>query len=102
MIRLSRGTILIPKARAFSNLSYSSYLSDLGGELKTKTTELSQKQLQLFVETGTSQAIKALSTIEKQMNEMSAGPVSTSVTFNAGILQITFSTTREKSTVRKQ
>lgn len=100
-MRCQRTIRLVPNTRAISNVSYSDYLSNLGDDLKTKTTELSQKQLQSLVETGTCQALKALGIIEKQVNELTTDSVTTSVTFNAGILQVTFSTTGMKSTVKK-
>ena len=80
--------------------NYSNYISTNIGSLddiKNKTTDLSQKQIQSLVETGTEHAIKALKIIDKQLSEMNTDSVTSSVTFNAGILQITFSTTGTKT-----
>jgi len=93
MIRSFRANRLITTVRPYSNFSY---LSNLGDDLKNKTTELSQKQLQSLVETGTSQAIKALDVIQKQLKDMNTESVTTTVTFNAALLQISFSTTSTK------
>ena len=102
MIRLSRTTKLVNNIRVVSTLGYSNYMSSLGDEIKNKTTEISQKQLQSIVETGVKQAIGALDIIQKQLTEMNTDSVTTSVTFNAGILQITFSSTGTKQVNGKQ
>jgi hypothetical protein len=84
------------------SLSTFKYISNLGDDIKSKTTELSQKQLQSLVEVGTSQAINALDIIQKQLKEMNTESVTTSVTFNAGLLSVTFSTPGSKSSLNKQ
>ena len=91
-------TKLIKTNRAYSTANYSKYLYNLGSDIKDKTAEISHSQLQSLVETGANQAIKALGTIENQLNEMNTESISSSVTFNAGILQITFTSTGSKTT----
>ncbi len=62
-----------------------------------KTGELSQENINSLVESGTKQAINAMNIIDEKLKEMDSESLTASVTFNAGLLQITFLSTSTRS-----
>jgi hypothetical protein len=74
---------------------------DLKKDVLDKSSEYSQENIDALVETGTKQAINAMNIVNMKLREMDSESLSASITFNAGILQITFSSTHSTSTLNK-
>jgi len=65
-------------------------------DVKTHASTMSEDSIKSVVSSGTNQAIVALNAIEEQLKSMNNESISTSVTFNVGILQITFTQMNKK------
>lgn len=83
-----------------SNTNYLNYLASIGNDIKTKTSDVSQKQMDLAIEASTIQAINALEIANQRLllsDKLQNSTITTSVTFNVGIMQLNFSATKCKS-----
>lgn len=92
MLRLSRTLSTVPIIRSGSYFSL-----DKLEEMRYEVT--SNAKMEHLVKSGAEQAVTALNTIDDQLKEMDSTTVSASVTLNVGLLQITFTSGKSKTTI---
>ena len=62
-----------------------------------KTPDYSQESINRLVENGAAQTVNAMKIMESKINEMDTEGMEVSATFNAGLLQITFTKSMSKT-----
>ncbi|AYV76800.1 MAG: hypothetical protein Barrevirus1_22 [Barrevirus sp.] len=103
MIRQTRAIKRSSTPKIFSNRLYSSYFTNNSDKIKNLSIDTTNKQFELVLETGITEALNALTTIEKHLNTSDTKIITTKITVKDDILQITYSldnTDDTKSTIK--